>query len=200
MLNPEIHKKEFQSPLPLRGATALGLKHETRSWDFNPRSPCGERPTASANWWGRTNFNPRSPCGERHTSGANTTQDKYFNPRSPCGERHKRAPRTAQHKGISIPAPLAGSDQHLPQPCARIVQFQSPLPLRGATPEDQCDNQPAQISIPAPLAGSDLFHGLTGTPRRISIPAPLAGSDYIHTFNSTTVGHFNPRSPCGERR
>ena len=59
--------------------------------------------------------------------------------------------------GISIHAPLAGSDRHH----RRLV-------LR----ED--------ISIHAPLAGSDLLtaDGLTGD--EISIHAPLAGSDYHH--------------------
>ena len=37
--------------------------------NFNPRSPCGERPARSVPEHCRQDFNPRSPCGER--------QDKY---------------------------------------------------------------------------------------------------------------------------
>ncbi|EDN01980.1 hypothetical protein BACCAP_00013 [Pseudoflavonifractor capillosus ATCC 29799] len=38
--------------------------------DFNPRSPCGERPTqwAVRHTWQSGNFNPRSPCGERRSA------------------------------------------------------------------------------------------------------------------------------------
>ena len=42
------------SPVPLRG-----------SRNFNPRSPCGERPLSGGTTASRGNFNPRSPCGER---------------------------------------------------------------------------------------------------------------------------------------
>ncbi len=35
-------------------------------YDFNPRSPCGERRTKIFMPYGiGLNFNPRSPCGER---------------------------------------------------------------------------------------------------------------------------------------
>ena len=78
----------FQPTLPVRGATAdfnsmIGIPN-----DFNPRSPCGERPSCFLPSIGMTNFNPRSPCGERPMGqyyGFAYLQD--FNPRSPCGER-----------------------------------------------------------------------------------------------------------------
>ena len=79
----------FQSTLPVWGATSGGYdeKHPAnrisihaprvgsdkhyrlyaaRQCDFNPRSPCGERPSTRP-WPPRPGyFNPRSPCGERH--------------------------------------------------------------------------------------------------------------------------------------
>ena len=36
------------------------------------------------------NFNPRSPCGERPRSALTPLPPLYFNPRSPCGERPSR--------------------------------------------------------------------------------------------------------------
>ena len=80
---------EFQSTLPVWGATLLWAKSRRLSKNFNPRSPCGERPVVKWGYslregisihaprvgsdyawqWchaGRENFNPRSPCGERH--------------------------------------------------------------------------------------------------------------------------------------
>ena len=101
---------EFQSTLPVWGATRSFPRFVGRSSDFNPRSPCGERQKC----WRHTNtsksFNPRSPCGERRRQGhfdrrygfvsihapragsdprcSNHHLDIFrFNPRSPCGER-----------------------------------------------------------------------------------------------------------------
>ena len=57
------------------------------------------------------------------------------------------------------------------------MQFQSTLPLRGATETEDLKNESNTISIHAPLTGSDLFYSL-------GIPSGF---------------HFNPRSPYGER-
>ena len=77
----------FQSTLSLRRATAfqllpfhalvisihallaesdrLDLILSPFSIDFNPRSPCGERPIGARGYPLHRHFNPRSPCGER---------------------------------------------------------------------------------------------------------------------------------------
>ena len=57
------------------------------------------------------------------------------------------------------------------------------------------------ISIHAPRAGSD--GGLTikiCNTYKISIHAPRAGSDFMYDEDYKAAEHFNPRSPCGERR
>ena len=79
----------------------------------------------------------------------------YFNPRSPCGERRFTASEMV-----------------------RIKEFQSTLPVRGATTIDTEVLSFVIISIHAPRAGSDALEGLC--------------------FRRTC--YFNPRSPCGERR
>ena len=109
------HKVLFQSTLPVWGAT-LHRDHKLRDLfisihaprvgsddahtfstvimnHFNPRSPCGERPTASPPARRCTAyFNPLSPCGERHNHMLIVTLELNFNPRSPCGERPAAAP------------------------------------------------------------------------------------------------------------
>ena len=77
-----------------------------------------------------------------------------FNPRSPYGERHES---TAQ-----IEADL---------------QFQSTLPLRGATTGGPVVMPETGISIHAPLTGSDWICCGVDHPAMISIHAPLTGSD-----------------------
>ena len=122
----------FQSTLPVWGATAfeavalsdaaisihaprVGSDSQTSFgltciFNFNPRSPCGERRVKVPSVPLLKHFNPRSPCGERRCICSPFPPTVYFNPRSPCGER--------------------------PHPCRRsdgLCGFQSTLPVWGAT-------------------------------------------------------------------
>ena len=79
---------------------------------------------------------------------------------------------------ISIHAPRVGSDE---DESARVTcwsTFQSTLPVWGATEQEEAARRAEEISIHAPRVGSDRD--------RYGV---LRGAD-----------HFNPRSPCGERR
>ena len=178
--------------------------------DFNPRSPCGERPRSQVSpAQSPQNFNPRSPCGERLCAAAadfqlllrisihaprvgsdrpndllhglilvisihaprvgsdqaevaERTRKINFNPRSPCGERR-----------------LAGSDGKL------IVEFQSTLPVWGATPDRAGDGSEGRISIHAPRVGSDEMPTEQEPGDEISIHAPRVGSDFRSLCFST---------------
>ncbi len=102
------------------------------------------------------------------------------------------------------------------------AQFQSTLPVWGATLAVPQSRNPVQISIHAPRMGSDSRK--TGAPMRrtdfnphsphgerhrnyakvgyytdISIHAPRMGSDSLAWRRTKTLLYFNPRSPCGER-
>ena len=50
---------------PRVGSDRLAYVYQCYLEDFNPRSPCGERPYAKPSNPRAWNFNPRSPCGER---------------------------------------------------------------------------------------------------------------------------------------
>ena len=155
--NFDKFKDEFQSTLPVRGATPCGRSLHGRPTNFNPRSPCGERRLCPCGLARRRGyFNPRSPCGERPRrigEALGTTQfqstlpvrgatapipsgrqeKEHFNPRSPCGERRDHSMRLHHRMEISIHAPRAGSDRSpSPSACSR-TGFQSTLPVRGAT-------------------------------------------------------------------
>ena len=79
----------FQSTLPVWGATTFAQRLPLPHFDFNPRSPCGERRAGQSN--------PVYPTGD-------------FNPRSPCGERPGRRRSSILTEAISIHAPRVGSD------------------------------------------------------------------------------------------
>ncbi len=147
------------------------------TWNFNPRSPCGERrvwTTAHARYELISihapragsdrvddrvddlalDFNPRSPCGERSWCPGGASRWAYFNPRSPCGERcpFHLAPDIACYFNPR-------------SPCGERLQYLLAL------------DRSLLISIHAPRAGSDRDRGDPGQHAR----------------------DFNPRSPCGER-
>ncbi len=191
----------FQSTLPVRGATLPRLYGGRRDFYFNPRSPCGERPSqlsgvtslvmisihaprAGSDGWSCTvdaeiYISIHAPrAGSDRGRSPDECLNMNFNPRSPCGERHVTGIQLPKGLGISIHAPRAGSDDNggAIQPAADI--FQSTLPVRGATVGWVCGFTSDGISIHAPRAGSDLL-------------------SYIHVGD---IWDFNPRSPCGERR
>ena len=191
---------EFQSTLPLRGATDRRAPRRRIQPNFNPHSPCGERHGRAVFNHLRNNFNPHSPCGER-------LSHPRFNPRTITISIHTPLAgsdavvqrRCRVRSKISIHTPLAGSDFLLSahwrscknfnphSPCGerhralgfrvRPSIFQSTLPLRGATRQRHDKRKRRLISIHTPLAGSDMD----------------VGDGTTEPFN------FNPHSPCGER-
>ena len=216
--------KLFQSTLPVWGATRGSAGAALRPTDFNPRFPSGERrghhqdhprdlwisihaPRVGSDLGGpggrgicpisihaprvgsdfstpsmvrrRANFNPRSPCGERpERSHPDKGPSANFNPRSPCGERLpvSRLPHLPQE--ISIHAPRVGSD------CQPL--FISFLLL---------------ISIHAPRVGSDMVQmALEFFLSLFQSTLPVWGATARCSGPTSGARHFNPRSPCGERR
>ena len=212
---------QFQSTLPLRGAIWSRTRRPRCRHHFNPRSPCGERhqlvkydnatvkfqstlplrgaTTCAACGRPRYRFQSTLPlrgatalavagdlapvisihtplAGSDWTGGPSRCSTRYFNPHSPCGERRAQG--------------------YLP---VYLSQFQSTLPLRGATLGKHLVSHPALISIHTPLAGSDARIGHRGAVHLISIHTPLAGSDARFKAPVNPPVNFNPHSPCGER-
>ena len=100
----------FQSTLPLRGATTATVPA------IDGRTISIHAPLTGSDMkrgdlpFDVLNFNPRSPYGERHRAGAGNQRDGDFNPRSPYGERPSADRNIIIFSGISIHAPLTGSD------------------------------------------------------------------------------------------
>ena len=102
----------FQSTLPAWGETEQFEAACDSYRHFNPLSPHGERPAASAAVHQRLrNFNPLSPHGERRRGPRSDRRRDHFNPLSPHGERHTRVRVVITVKAISIHSPRMGRDQ-----------------------------------------------------------------------------------------
>ena len=213
----------FQSTLPVWGATSEILLvtvlvtisihaprvgsdrgrvvHFSLEGDFNPRSPCGERPWLCQAPLVPALFQSTLPVwGATGTRYCNSVIDNNFNPRSPCGERplHRRTDRNICR--ISIHAPRVGSDLR-PSPSWQKPQiFQSTLPVWGATVWHAILKTYAfEISIHAPRVGSDLFPVPCGREGTYFNPRSPCGERPIMEHILSLSYDFNPRSPCGER-
>ena len=128
--------REFQSTLPVGGATTIGVVAPATA-GFQSTLPVGgatdgmsecplcyiisiHAPRGGSDWC-------CCPC---------TTPTQDFNPRSPWGERLPHRCTGGEHK-----------------------QFQSTLPVGGATPTGEDPDKISTISIHAPRGGSDVLSG-----------------------------------------
>ena len=106
----DVLDDEFQSTHPLRGAT----RHLFPSLQIFLISI--HAPLAGCDRSGRTSrsrqahFNPRTPCGVRPSPCRRPLRRQDFNPRTPCGVRPPKSRTPCRGKGISIHAPHAGCD------------------------------------------------------------------------------------------
>ena len=124
---------QFQSTLPVWGATQQVRGIGDIKKNFNPRSPCGERRTRGARCAVGAGFQSTLPVwGATRHDGRGVHPRPHFNPRSPCGERLVMAPV-----------------------CAALSVFQSTLPVWGATLSRRHPVAAGMISIHAPRVGSD---------------------------------------------
>ncbi len=139
--------------------------------------------------------------GSDLTTGALPSWAVYFNPRSPCGERPRRGQGLGRGVDISIHAPRVGSDRGHDLHKVRHRAFQSTLPVWGATLETGSSLVCDIFQSTLPVWGAtrlvwEHWKQFMG----ISIHAPRVGSDRTGRPNCPSGEHFNPRSPCGERR
>ena len=148
--------------------------------DFNPRAPCGARRSGGCGKGLRTIFQSTRPMrGATQTRATEELRIYYFNPRAPCGARLIDQLEFEKYSTISIHAPHAGRDQTEAKTAKLDTKFQSTRPMRGATGryDRRCFRNVGFQST---------------RPMRGATPAALI---LLHT-----LGHFNPRAPCGARQ
>ena len=191
-------------------------------FDFNPRSPCGERPQKMRRQISHLPISTHAPrAGSDPGQCRSAPAGFHFNPRSPCGERRMQLVGNHDVTVISTHAPRAGSDTGTPtnsyifsyfnprSPCGeRLTQsgppeapvvFQPTLPVRGATTPCGVLFGFSVFQPTLPVRGATRVLGDYRRGRRISTHAPRAGSDTGELAGYGLSTDFNPRSPCGER-
>ena len=208
---------------PLAGSDPPPARPASRETNFNPHSPCGERPMLFHVGAAQVNISIHTPlAGSDHAGTARKGWALYFNPHSPCGERLAFCFNRPHSSIFQSTLPLRGATSRLLR-SIRVPKYFNPHSPCGERRHRTRSTTHLLISIHTPLAGSDAMPELFVRDRlRISIHTPLAGSDTgavesieiqgisIHTPLAGSDGstapcvarrkYFNPHSPCGERR
>ena len=168
---------EFQSSLPVRGATWSILRQ--------------------GHTLGISIHAPRE--GSDKTSYPWATTAWYFNPRSPEGERRSGMPPIIPPPAFQSTLPGRGATKHFSfRPITEV--FQSTLPGRGATSRwnnrGRC--KPFQSTLPG--RGATVFANIGE--QAIKFQSTLPGRGATRGGHGCRNGryYFNPRSPGGERR
>ncbi len=101
---------------------------------------------------------------------------------------------------ISIHAPRVGSDTPSSPRSGYLLEFQSTLPVWGATVRVARVLREALISIHAPRVGSDCqLKSYMPTNGVFQSTLPVWGATSNRSDTRRCRRDFNPRSPCGER-
>ena len=213
----------FQSTLPLRGATRNGPQSPHDLSNFNPHSPCGERPTTLAVDATPVQFQSTLPLrgatihplthgrfdpefqstlplrGATDTRGKGAYPSQFQSTLPLRGATHCARESNPNH-WISIHTPLAGSDDCSKQERRTRTHFNPHSPCGERLWRTNTEGRWRDISIHTPLAGSDPAVGFRNPDSfHISIHTPLAGSDPCSSRRRPSSANFNPHSPCGER-
>ena len=124
---------------------------------------------------------------------------RYFNPHSPCGERPIWSRNWKKQKRFQSTLPMRGATGDN-QSAATAAAFQSTLPMRGATFIQDNTVFRGKISIHTPHAGSDPLASGRGYMEQDFNPHSPCGERRGGVYGKKHRGYFNPHSPCGERQ
>ena len=145
--------------------------------NFNPRSPHGERRNMAVRAYPEKIFQSTLPARGATGTGAPNSRSFLFQSTLPARGATQSATRREGAEVYFNPRSPHGERRYRDATRANERRFQSTLPARGATQQSQQNRQRPAISIHAPRTGSDA--------EKSGIVMPQ--------------GHFNPRSPHGER-
>ena len=168
--------------------------------DFNPRSPWGERPNPKSPACLLSNFNPRSPWGERPAAIGKLPHGQLFQSTLPVGGATSLFKAFQCSLVISIHAPRGGSDQRILFPIFAVSNFNPRSPWGERPPSRPCLMVGSEFQSTLPVGGATCPDQNRSKQHAISIHAPRGGSDTLAVEMLKVSPDFNPRSPWGERR
>ena len=210
------------------GASAVlggvGEPPGSRCTDFNPRAPCGARPSTGADWrtrwpfqstrpvWGATIparplrmltlISIHAPRVGRDASCAaiRSGSVRFQSTRPVWGATAYFSRRSTIYRLFQSTRPVWGATRWTGW-TRQCISFQSTRPVWGATACDIFYRTAGQDFNPRAPCGARLWAGVSNQIRRdISIHAPRVGRDVLCCSGVCHPNlHFNPRAPCGAR-
>ena len=119
---------------PRVGRDSSPSKASSKSWHFNPPSPCGEGRAPLPRTKARYNFNPPSPCGEGQSvrSGHFVALDISIHPPRVGRDSCAASSRSIWDRNFNPPSPC-GEGPDFPVKAYKLSEFQSTLPVWGGT-------------------------------------------------------------------
>ena len=167
----------FQPTRPLRGATTF-IPDSLILIDISTHAPlAGRDPSESTQVLITADFNPRAPCGARPTTRNPATKDTEFQPTRPL--------RGATFLGlvffvsfcISTHAPLAGRDSILDDAIIKVNDFNPRAPCGARLFKLKLIADDIDFNPRAPCGARQCKTPISSMRIRISTHAPLAGRD-----------------------
>ena len=199
--SPDIYGKgqEFQSTLPVGGATIKKSFLRQMPRYFNPRSPWGERQSCSDCAKLVTSISIHAPRGGSDDSVVYQIAVTGISIHAPRGGSDKPFFQIFSIVGISIHAPRGGSDARWFS--YKIYSFyfnpRSPWGERRGRDTASHNSRIFQSTLPVGGATQDIYH-VNGI-LRFQSTLPVGGATTGYLAGSTAAKDFNPRSPWGER-
>ena len=187
----------FQPTLPARGATGK-LIAGSGDLVFQPTLPArgATRPRWRTFRW-LFNFNPRSPHGERHKQVWLANRMAFISTHAPrTGSDRMEENQRQREAEISTHAPRTGSDLLIAVQMFVPASFQPTLPARGATGVHRRIRRNVAISTHAPRTGSDNTTKQDCCKLIISTHAPRTGSDAGEIDAQGNFIAFQPTLPA----
>ena len=205
------------------GSNSHALARFSRSSNFNPRSPCGERPwrldarvrvrqisihaprvgsdEGQARNARQHDISIHAPrVGSDATALSRRGRAFHFNPRSPRGSDAGhgvwiRATTRCSGAWNFNPRSLCGERRSALSNATASSEFQSTLHVRGATSRSRFSALPRLFQSTLPVRGATRDPHDVVRQRHISIHAPCAGSDFASRILSAHAASFQSTLP-----
>ena len=190
---------------------------------FNPRTPCGVRPSFRGRWWRHTRFqSTHSLRSATFDTLPVTYQDtvsihallaecdripiplspygRSFNPRTPCGVRPLFVAFPPKKRGFQSTHSLRSATplHHRKSHCSCRFNPRTPCGVRPSAIMGSGGSKPFQSTHSLRSATVQRLHYAANAV--VSIHALLAECDCVRVSKTIYPRSFNPRTPCGVRR
>ena len=196
---PHARHDGFQPTLPARGATHVPSQLEEIIMISTHAPRTGSDLQGRLLFCQHYNFNPRSPHGERHLRAINRRRATTFQPTLPARGATVVADELLQICLFQPTLPARGATNTSGVYGAMYVDFNPRSPHGERLTLSSTLLVLFSISTHAPRTGSDPFRNPRHFRLCISTHAPRTGSDVGLYTIVVGVLDFNPRSPHGER-